>query len=212
MMNHILLYFLGASILLTLAPGPDNLFIITQGLTRGKRAALITASGMCSGISIHTLGAALGISALFHSSALAFQIVKYVGAAYLFYLAIQTIRHAVKHNNAGKTHQAEPLPVNALASFRRGFIMNILNPKVALFFLAFLPQFTRPELGGMAWQMLALGMVFMLQSFAIFLSIAYFSGSIGEKLLRQPRFAKAFRWIAASIYGGLGLRLALATR
>ncbi len=207
-MITVLLYFLGASILLTLAPGPDNIFIVTQGITRGKQAAMITACGMCSGISVHTLGAALGISAIFHTSEHAFQLVKFAGAAYLIYLAYQAIRSKEHSPATISTHTG----TQAWACFRRGFIMNVLNPKVALFFLAFLPQFATLAIGPIALQMFVLGLLFMVQAFVIFLTIAYFSGVIGQVILGKPSVSRCFNWIAATIYVSLGLRLALAQR
>lgn len=200
--------FLLASIALTLAPGPDNVFVVTQGLARGRRAAIVTALGMCSGISVHTLAASAGISALFYSSAVAFQAVKYAGAAYLLYLAYRAVRErgslaAAVANDAGP---------GDLALFRRGFLMNVLNPKVALFFLAFLPQFTDPAAGGVGWQMTALGMLFMLQATVIFSAIGYFSGSIGQRLLGRPHLVRGFAWLAAAIFASLGVKLALAER
>jgi threonine/homoserine/homoserine lactone efflux protein len=128
-----LLYFLGASIALSLAPGPDNIFVLTQGIARGRKAAIVTALGMCSGVSVHTTAAAFGISALFYSSLFAFNVIKYAGAAYLLYLAYRTLRE----RSAIRLAKADDRPVAAL--FKRGFIMNVLNPKVAMFFLAFLP-------------------------------------------------------------------------
>ena len=207
-MFTVLLYFLGASILLTLSPGPDNIFVVTQGITRGKRAAMITACGMCSGISVHTLGAALGISAIFYTSAYAFQVVKFAGAAYLVFLAYQAIRSKEYTQANTSTHTG----TQAWACFRRGFIMNVLNPKVALFFLAFLPQFATLAIGPIALQMFVLGLLFMLQAFVIFLTIAYFSGIIGQVVLRKPRVSRCFNWISATVYASLGLRLALAQK
>ena len=203
-----LLLFFGASMALTIAPGPDNIFVVTQGLARGRRAAILTAWGMCSGVTVHTLAAAAGISALFYSSALAFQVVKYAGAAYLLYLAWQVLR------------EQGPLAVGAGTSggpggwslFRRGFIMNVLNPKVALFFLAFLPQFTVREAGNIPAQMVLLGLIFMAQALVIFTLIGFFSGSVGGWLQRRPRAGLYFNWLAGAIFALLGLRLALAER
>jgi len=206
-MSTTLLYFLGASIALTVAPGPDNLFVITQGLARGRRAAIVTALGMCSGISVHTLAAAAGVSAIFYSSALAFQAVKYVGAAYLLYLAYRALRE----RGAAAPSGADGAP-RGVTLFRRGFLMNVLNPKVALFFLAFLPQFTTPQAGSVGGQMLLLGLLFMLQAVVIFTLIGYFSGSVGRCLLGRPRVARGFAWLSAGIFAALGVRLALAER
>jgi len=201
-----LLCFIGASMALTLAPGPDNIFVTAQGIARGRRAAIITALGMCSGISIHTVAAALGISALFYSSLLAFNLVKYAGALYLFYLAVKTVRH----RSAIALPHGEELPSAAL--FRRGFIMNVLNPKVALFFLAFLPQFITPGPHRFPLQMLLLGAIFMVQAIVIFSAIGWFSGSIGRLLLSRPGMARKFDLLTAGVFATLGLRLALIER
>jgi len=201
-----LLYFLGASIALSLAPGPDNIFVVTQGIARGRKAAIVTALGMCSGVSIHTTAAAFGISALFYSSLIAFTVVKYAGAAYLLYLAWKTLRD----RSAIRLAQADDRSGAAL--FKRGFIMNVLNPKVAMFFLAFLPQFVSPGTHHFALQMLLLGFIFMLQAVAIFCLIGYFSGSIGNLILTRPKVAKYFDFLTAGVFASLGIRLALAER
>lgn len=201
-----LLYFLGASMALTIAPGPDNIFVMTQGITRGRQPAIITALGMCSGVSVHTTAAALGISALLYSSVTAFNLVKYAGAAYLLYLAYRTI----SERSSLTLSEAATLPVAAL--FRRGFIMNVLNPKVALFFLAFLPQFITPGSDHVPMQMMILGGLFMAQAVVIFTLIGWFSGSIGKIILSKPRLARQFDWLTAGVFASLGLKLALAER
>jgi len=201
-----LLGYLCACMALTVAPGPDNIFVITQGITRGRKAAIVTALGMCSGVSVHTTAAALGISAIFYSSALAFNLVKYTGALYLLYLAWKTVR------SRSPVTLANGVSLPAAALFRRGFIMNVLNPKVALFFLAFLPQFVTPAAGHLPLQMLLLGGIFMLQAVAIFSLIGWFSGSIGKQLLSRPHVAKYFDWLTAGVFTSLGIKLALAER
>jgi threonine/homoserine/homoserine lactone efflux protein len=201
-----LLCFLGASVALTLAPGPDNLFVLSQGIARGREAAIVTALGMCSGISVHTTAAAFGISALFYSSVVAFNLVKYAGAAYLLYLAYRTL----KERSGVRLSTAD---VRApLALFKRGFIMNVLNPKVAMFFLAFLPQFVSPKAEQFALQMLLLGLIFMLQAVIIFTIIGFFSGSIGNFILARPGIARRFDWLTAGVFASLGVRLALTER
>jgi len=201
-----LLYFLGASIALTLAPGPDNIFVITQGITLGRKPAIVTALGMCSGISVHTTAAALGISAMFYSSVLAFNLVKYAGAFYLLYLACMTL----KHRSSLRLAAADNRGLAAL--FKRGFIMNVLNPKVALFFLAFLPQFVSAGSGSMPLQMLFFGFLFMLQAIIIFSLIGYFSGGIGSYIIERPGFARYFDFLTAGVFTSLAVRLALAQR
>ncbi len=202
-----LIYYLTASVLLTLAPGPDNTFVVAQGISRGRRAAILTALGMCSGVSVHTTAAALGISAMLYSSATAFMVLKYAGAAYLIYLAWKAITE----------HGAVALkPVDGNSSgwllFRRGFIMNVINPKVGIFFLAFLPQFVSPGSGSIAGQMLLLGFLFMAQAVIIFCIIGFLAGSVGDLLLKRPRISRIFSWVSAGIFALLGLRLAFAER
>lgn len=200
-----LAYFLGASILLTIAPGPDNVFVVTQGITRGRKAAVLTAIGMCSGISVHTTAAALGISAVFYSSAVAFSMVKFAGAAYLLFLAWKTVRERRDIELRGNDRQ-----LSGFALFKRGFIMNVLNPKVALFFVAFLPQFVSPGSGNVALEMVMLGLVFMVQGMIIFTAIGLLSGAIGSYLLQKPQVSRIFPWLTAGIFATLGIRLALA--
>ena len=201
-----LLCFLGASMALTVAPGPDNIFVLTQGIARGRKPAIVTALGMCSGISVHTTAAAFGISAVFYSSAVAFTVVKFAGGAYLLYLAFRTLqaRSSVSLSTVDDRSPA--------ALFRRGFIMNVLNPKVAMFFLAFLPQFVTPNSGYFPLQMLLLGFIFMVQAVIIFSLIGYFSGSIGNYLLARPMTARYFDWLTAGVFAALGVRLVLAER
>jgi threonine/homoserine/homoserine lactone efflux protein len=202
-----LIGFLCASMVLTIAPGPDNIFIITQGISNGRKPAVITALGMCSGVSIHTVAAALGLSAIFYSSAIAFQAVKFAGAAYLLYLAYKTI----KNRSEGFAGGRAKLETYA-ALYRRGFLMNVLNPKVALFFLAFLPQFVNPASGKFALQVLILGLMFMAQAVVIFTIIGYFSGTIGDRLIKKPGLSRFLSWLTAGVFTALGVRLALISR
>lgn len=201
------LYFLGASVALTIAPGPDNTFIVAQGISRGRKAAIVTALGMCSGISVHTTAAALGISALLYSSAAAFQVLKFAGAGYLLFLAWKSLKeqqillpHGVDNGRSFKF------------LFRRGFVMNVINPKVALFFLAFLPQFISPGSERASLQMFFLGLLFMVQAVVVFSVIGWLSGSVGHHILKRPRIARWFGWLTAGVFASLGIRLALAER
>jgi threonine/homoserine/homoserine lactone efflux protein len=200
-------YFLGASILLTIAPGPDNVYVVTQGISRGRKAAVLTAIGMCSGISVHTTAAALGISAIFYSSAVAFSIVKFAGAAYLLFLAWKTVMEQKDIELSGNDRK-----LSGFALFRRGFIMNVLNPKVALFFLAFLPQFVSQGSGNVALEMIMLGLIFMVQGMIIFTTIGLLSGAIGNYLLKKPKVSRIFSWLTAAVFATLGIRLALAQK
>ena len=201
------IYFITASMALTIAPGPDIIFVITQSISQGKKAGIATALGLCSGILVHTTAAALGISAILHQSAIAFQILKYAGAIYLLFLAWKALKEGEHLLPTGSVRQ-----YNLLTLYKRGILMNILNPKVSLFFLAFLPQFVTPKAGDVAVQMILLGLLFMLQAVAIFTTIAIFSGSIGKKLLGKPKLAKYINLTKAAIFAFIGVNLAFTSR
>jgi len=199
-----LMYFIAASAALTLLPGPDILFVLTQSISQGKKAGVATASGLCTGIIVHTTAAALGISALIYKSALAFELVKYAGAAYLLYLAWSTFKES------GELVSSAPVRENnSYALYRRGIFMNVLNPKVALFFLAFLPQFVNVNAGNIPMQMIFLGIIFMIQAWLIFSAISISAGAIGDKLFQKKGISKYINWGKAGIFTLLGIKLAL---
>lgn len=202
------LCFLGASVALSFAPGPDITFVITQGISRGRKAAIVSGLGMCSGISVHTTAAALGISAALYASATAFTVLKFAGAAYLLYLAWKALKEPLSPQITARKADAQPW----VSLFRRGFMMNVVNPKVGLFFLAFLPQFVSQNEGGIALQMFLLGLVFMVQGAVVFSLVGYLSGGVGDLLSRRPGIAKYFGWLSAGVFAALGLKLALAQR
>jgi threonine/homoserine/homoserine lactone efflux protein len=178
--------------------------VLTQSLSQGKKAGIATASGLCTGVLVHTTAAALGISALVYKSALAFELIKYAGAAYLLYLAW----HALKEND--ELLSSTPLPENSTFTlYRRGIFMNVLNPKVALFFLAFLPQFANIESGSVPMQMIFLGIIFMVQAWLIFTVISIFAGVIGDKITQKPGIGKYINWRKAGIFTVIGVKLAL---
>jgi threonine/homoserine/homoserine lactone efflux protein len=162
---------------------------------------------VCSGLAVHNSFAAIGLSALLAQSAVAFSVVKYAGAAYLIYLGLKT--HLSKETF---TISRETRTTGLGSIFFQGVASNVLNPKVALFFLAFLPQFVSPDAGSAVLQMFVLGAVFALLGLLFLTFVAYFSGSLGERLGSSPRFAKALRWFSGSVLVGLGLHLALPER
>ncbi len=164
-----LLVFITSSIMLILAPGPDIVFTITQGVTNGRKAGFFTAMGLCLGNSVHTMAAAFGLSIIFKTSEVAFVLFKTLGALYLFYLAFQ----AVKHRNDPLVVNQDKSNVKHSSLLMRGFFMNILNPKVALFFLAFLPQFVNAQYGNIPLQMITLGLIFMVLVALIFGTLGY---------------------------------------
>ena len=196
--------FLGAAVLLALAPGPDNLFVLMQSAMRGRAAGLLVVLGLCSGLLVHTAAVALGLATLFASSALAFNLLKAAGAIYLVWLAWQAW-HAPA---ASAAHSAEAAP-SALQLYRRGIVMNVTNPKVSIFFLAFLPQFVAAERGSVGQQVLALGALFMLATLIVFGAIALAAGTLRELLLRSPRAQVTMNRVAAAVFVGLAARLAL---
>ena len=205
-----MLPFLGASVALTLAPGPDNLFVISQGLAHGARTALVTAWGMCSGIVAHTLLVAFGVAALLRTSPLAFDVLRVLGAAYLLVIATQILRAAgfnlVADVSAPRARAGAP-PVGA--AFRRGLFMNLLNPKVAIFFLAFLPQFVPAEHTDPTQPLVLLGGLFWLQAMLLFSGIALASAQLAEWVTARPRLQHAIPILTAGLLAFVALRLLL---
>lgn len=200
--------FVLASFLLCLAPGPDNIYVLTQGMTKSKKAAVVTTFGLCTGLIIHTSAAAFGISVIFKTSQIAFDIVKYLGAAYLLYIAYQVF-----------IHRNEPLDLTAHGSkkglkalYIKGFFMNILNPKVSIFFLAFLPQFVSVENGNVPLQMIILGVIFMLLTIIVFCSIGIAGNMLSSKLLQKPKIVSYMNIITSFVLVSLGIKLALSQR
>jgi threonine/homoserine/homoserine lactone efflux protein len=206
-----LLLFVTASVLLIVAPGPDIVFLVSQGVTRGQRAGFVTAMGLAAGNLVHTLAAALGVSVIFQTSAIAFNALKYAGAAYLLYLAWKAVRAS---GGAAEAPQAGQAPDESL--FWRAVLMNVLNPKVALFFLAFLPQFASSSPGaGPVWmQMIAYGLLFTALVVIVFGAFGLFAGRASRWLKRAAggRGAGALKWGVAAVFVLLALRLATAER
>lgn len=198
------LSFLAVSVLLTLAPGPDILFVAAQSVSHGRKAGILTALGLASGVIVHTLAAALGITAVLYNSAFAFQLIKYAGAVYLLYLAYQAIREGASPLTA-----AAPVKQKGFQLYRTGILMNVLNPKVSLFFLALLPQFVTHGTGDEPVQMMLLGVIFMVQAILVFSLVAVFAGLVGSKLLARPQTGKYVNYGKAVLYAAIGLRLAL---
>ena len=200
--------FVAASLAIIFAPGPDNVYVLARGIAQGREVALVSAWGMCSGLLFHTTLAAVGLSAILARSAVAFSLVKYAGAVYLVYLGVRTLL-----NKEEFVPSAEEAPAARLRTFYfRGLTMNLLNPKVAVFFLAFLPQFAGPNgatTGAAALRFLALGLIFALLSLAVFSAIALSASILGDRLSRSPRLATALQWLTGCVFAGLGLRLGL---
>ena len=195
--------FFMASVLLGLAPGPDNIFVLTQSALRGKIAGLLVTLGLCTGLVVHTTAVAFGVAVVFQASALAFTALKLGGAGYLLYLAWQAFRASAERISAGRKSELS-YPI----LYRRGIIMNVTNPKVSIFFLAFLPQFADPGRGSLTLQMLLLGGVFIVSTILVFSSIALLAGSIGQWLNRSPKTQVVMNRMAGVVFVGLALKLA----
>lgn len=201
----IALSFFGVAVVLALSPGPDNIFVLTQSALSGRIAGLLVVLGLCTGLIGHTVAVAAGVAALFRASPAAFTALKIIGALYLLYLAWQSFR--TPGAAATPSADADASVLRPVALFRRGVIMNLTNPKVSLFFLAFLPQFTSPARGSVALQTLTLGALFMLATFLVFGAIAFFAGMIGERLRRSPQIQTLMNRIAGVIFAGLAVAL-----
>jgi len=200
--------FILASILLSLAPGPDNIFVLTQSALYGRKSGIIITLGLCSGLIVHTTAVALGVAAIFMVSTVAFTALKLIGAAYLLYLAWQALKASAQPLSSVS---ATAIPGH-LALYRRGIVMNLSNPKVAIFFLAFLPQFTDPSTGNMTFQLFLLGIVFILVALVVFSAIACLAGLIAELFKRSAKAQVILNRISALVFAGLAVRLAFASR
>ena len=205
--TDILLLFISASLALAVAPGPDNLFVLSQSALFGSSSGLLVTLGLCTGLLLHIAAATLGVAAIFQTSPLAFNLLKAVGASYLVLLAVQAFRAGAAGLEVG-AHSGS----GARALYFRGIIMNVTNPKVALFFLAFLPQFTDGARGSVALQMLLLGSFFMVSTLLVFGAVACFAGFLGDRLQRSGALQKTLNRVAGAIFIGLAVRLLMAER
>ncbi|GFN31785.1 LysE family translocator [Paenibacillus xylaniclasticus] len=224
---HTALTFIGVAAALTVMPGPDILFVIAQSMSRSARSGILVALGLCTGLLVHTSLAALGVSAVVLSSPAAFAIVKWLGAAYLLYLAWKTWpRRRVSQSNTNDTgtdpmlHEADAQAESTNSRqnddltpgmlYRRGIWMSVLNPKVSLFFLALLPQFVSTDRGSVPLQMIQLGMLFIVQAIVIFSIASLAAGKLGEAVSRRSeKWNKRLAWIEALIYAALAANLVL---
>ena len=202
--------FLAAAALITLAPGPDNLSVLSLGLSRGRRGGIGFGLGCALGCFIHTLLATLGVTALIAASDTAFTLLKLAGAAYLVWLGIGALRSpgATLAADAGAAPADDPMRPYLM----RGFVANAINPKVALFFLAFLPQFVDPSRGHAAAQTALLGALFAAQTVLIFGAIGWYAGTLGGWLRNRPAVGRWLDRATGVLFIGLGIRLALAGR
>ena len=196
--------FAAAAIALLVIPGPAVIYIVAQSIEHGRGAGLVSMLGVQVGALVHVAAAALGLSALLLQSATAFNVVKFAGAAYLIFLGLRKLLRGERFETTG---ERPPRRLDKL--FAQGIVVNILNPKAALFFFAFLPQFVDVDKGSVGLQMLILGVVFVLIAIVSDGSYALAAGTASDWLRGNPRFIRAERWVSGTVLVGLGVTAAL---
>jgi len=201
------LLFVAASAALGIAPGPDNVFVLTQSAVYGRRAGVWVTLGLCTGLLVHTALVTLGVATVVQSSAWAFNALKTVGAVYLLYLAWKAF-----HASAAPALSGEGPALPAHQLYVRGFLMNITNPKVTLFFLAFLPQFADPARGSVTGQMLLYSGIFLLVTLVLFTGIAWSAGRLGETFRRSARAQRLLHRVAGAVFTVLSIKLIVSIR
>ncbi|HEY5968825.1 MAG TPA: LysE family translocator [Chitinophagaceae bacterium] len=202
------LLFAFASLMLNITPGNDMLYVATRSASQGVKAGIVSSLGIAGGCNVHLLAAVIGLSAIIANSAVAFDIIKYVGATYLVYLGIRSFLS--KQNKFNLNDKIEMKPLSKL--FWQGVFTNVLNPKVALFFLAFLPQFIHPEKGNAALQILLLGLWFNFSGTIVNIIVAMLFGKLGNWFADRQAFIKWQNKITGLLLVGLGIKVALSSR
>jgi RhtB (resistance to homoserine/threonine) family protein len=197
--------FVASGLLLNLTPGPDTLYILGRSLAQGRRAGVLSVLGISTGVLIHTAAAAVGLSAILASSPAAFTTLRYAGAAYLIYLGLRLLLSRAPDHHLETSPNYSPRP---WAIYRQGLLTNLLNPKVALFFLAFLPQFVHPHSPHRGAAFLTLGLVFVLTGTLWCLVLALGAATASRHLRQQPAAAQWLNRISATLFIALGLRVA----
>ena len=199
--------FFAASVLLAVAPGPDNIFVLAQSILYGRTAGLWITLGLCSGLIVHTTAVAFGVATIIQASSAAFTVLKCAGAAYLLYLAWQAFHAA----NASESSLGRSRPSHAML-YRWGIVMNVTNPKVSIFFLAFLPQFANPSRGSVFVQIFMLGGIFMLAALLVFGCIACLAERVNRWLRRSACMERRLNRFAGVVFVGIALKLAFTQR
>jgi len=199
--------FLAAALALNLTPGADMMFVTAQSLSGGRGAGLAAALGVGTGAVVHAGLAALGLAALVAAEPLAFEIIRYAGAAYLVFIAVQMIRTPPQLNGNAAAPRA-----SLARAYARGLTTNLLNPKVIVFVLAFLPQFANPALGGIGAQIFVLGLMFGASGTLVLIAVALAGGGLRTALSRHPLAGRAIGWISGTLIGGLAIGLLMTSR
>lgn len=200
-----LLAFCLTALLFAASPGPNFFFVLTRSFGYGRGEGLASVLGIGTGSLVHTLAAVFGLSALLASSALAFSVVKYAGAAYLIYLGVKTLMQREKD----VTSDARPYQAGNGRAYRQGIVTMVLNPKAALYYFAFLPQFVDPSLGSASWQLLVLGLIQAGAALTVYTGVALSAGTVGGLLKRHSAARKVQKWVTGCIYLLLGATTAV---
>jgi len=201
-----ILAFLLTAVMLTATPGPDNLMVLSVGMSKGRRSGIVFGLGCALGCLSHTVLAVIGVGAILAASPLAFTALKWAGGAYLIWLGIQALRHAGAVRIEGGTDSQAPVD-SLRRTFSKGLVANAINPKVVLFFLSFLPQFVDASRGSMELQLGLLGLLFAAQAAVLFGLLGYFSGSVGGWINRKPQVGKWLDRLAGTVFIALGVRM-----
>lgn len=202
------LLFSGAALLMVLTPGPNMIYLLSRSLCQGRRAGVLSLFGVIAGFLVHMFAAAAGLTALFMTVPLAYELLKWVGAAYLGYLAWQALKPGAR-----SPFETRELPADSPRKLvLMGFLTNALNPKIAVFYLSIFPLFVRPEHGPVFLQSLQLGTVQILISFSVNLCIALSAAHLATWFARNPHWLAAQRWLMGTVLAALAVRLALEPR
>lgn len=203
-----LLMFAGAALLMVLTPGPNMIYVISRSICQGRRAGVISLFGVIAGFLVHVFAAAVGCTALFMKIPLAYEALKWAGAAYLLYLAWQAVKPGAR-----SPFEARDLPIDPPRRLLlMGFLTNLLNPKIAMFYLSIFPQFVSPENGSVFAQSIELGLTQIAVSFTVNLCIALSAASLAAWFARSPRWLVLQRYVMGTVLAGLALRLAAEQR
>lgn len=203
-----LLLFSGAALLMVLTPGPNMVYLISRSICQGRRAGVLSLFGVAAGFLVHMFAAAVGLTALFMAIPLAYEVLKWAGALYLLYLAWQAVRPGAR-----SPLEARDLPIDSPRKlFFMGFLTNVLNPKIVVFYLAIFPQFVSPGHGSVFAQSVLLGVTQIGVSFSVNLCIVMFAARLAQWFARSPRWLAAQRYVMGTVLATLAVRLALEPR
>lgn len=196
------MFFLAAAFTICITPGPDMLYVLANGIKQGPKGGLVAALGMALGMLVHTMAAALGLAALVEASPFAFKLVRYIGAGYLFWIGVKAFREPAF---GGKLTNETPIPASSI--LQRALVTNLLNPKIVLFYVAFLPQFIHAERGSVTFQFLLLGLSFVILGLLVDSLVGVLSGTLNRILMENLVWTRVLSLLSALVFIGLAIRL-----